>query len=88
MLYSRKRIPIREELILGNDYVVFWSNYHGCTPIRTVKFIKVTAKGYNFLDLKTNTCVLKNHLYKNKDGIFFKNLLFQIEPIKENQTLN
>jgi hypothetical protein len=28
-----------------------------------VKFIKVTPKGYNLLDIKTNKCIIKGHLY-------------------------
>lgn len=30
---------------------------------RIVKFIKVTPKGFNLLDLESNCCILKNHLY-------------------------
>jgi hypothetical protein len=28
-----------------------------------VKFIQVTPKGFNLLNLKTNKCILKHHLY-------------------------
>lgn len=34
-----------------------------------VKFIKVTPKGYNLLDIKTNKCFLRYHLY-SKDLAF------------------
>jgi len=30
---------------------------------RTVRFIKVTPKGFNFLDEQNHKCVLKQHLY-------------------------
>ncbi len=34
------------------------------TPFnRIVKFIKVTPKGYNLLDIKTNKCIMRHHLY-------------------------
>jgi hypothetical protein len=44
---------------LGASYLM-QSNYK--KPI-VVKFIKVTRKGYNFLDECTNKCVLKRHVY-------------------------
>jgi len=34
----------------------------------TVKFIKVTAKGFNFLNLETSKCIFKRHLY-SKDFV-------------------
>jgi hypothetical protein len=34
-------------------------------PRRIVKFIKVTRKGYNLLDIETNKCILKHHLYSS-----------------------
>jgi len=44
---------------LGRDYVI---------PSRSanptiVRFIKVTPKGFNLLNLRTNKCILKSHLY-------------------------
>ncbi len=30
---------------------------------QTYKFIKVTQKGFNLLDLSTNRCVFRHHLY-------------------------
>jgi len=35
-------------------------------PRRIVKFIKVTRKGYNLLDIETNKCILKHHLYSKE----------------------
>jgi hypothetical protein len=32
-------------------------------PGRILKFIKVTRKGYNLLDIETNKCILNQHLY-------------------------
>jgi len=50
---------------------------------KIVKFIKVTRKGFNLLDIATNKCVLKQHIYSrdlcNKDipenMTVFKNVL-------------
>ena len=41
---------------LGSLYEI---NY----PYRLVRFIKVTRKGYNLLDIQTNKCLLNHHLY-------------------------
>jgi len=35
-------------------------------PYRLVRFIKVTRKGYNLLDIKTNKCILSHHLYSKE----------------------
>lgn len=41
------------------------------TGLRKLKFIKVTPKGFNLLDLETNRCIMNKHLYSrnwyNKD---------------------
>ena len=36
-------------------------------------FIKVTDKGYNFLNMRTGECVFKQHFYarKNENGLLF-----------------
>jgi len=47
-------------LRLGERYIVFG---------REVRFIKVTPKGYNFLDESTNCCVLRRHVYETKKSI-------------------
>ena len=33
---------------------------------RLFQFIKVTKLGYNFLDVETNCCVLRRHIYRTK----------------------
>lgn len=61
------------KLNLGETYLVtvILCNY---SVIRNeLKFIKVTRKGYNFLDEKTNKCVFKNHFYQiNKNSKHYK----------------
>ena len=44
---------------LGSLYEI---NY----PYRLVKFIKVTRKGYNLLDIMTNKCILNHHIYSKE----------------------
>lgn len=56
-------------LELGEMYIVSWM---GNNPIRC-KFIQPTRCGYNFLNIKTNKCILKQHLYPSK----------KIDPIGE-----
>jgi len=46
------------ELTLGEEYMVGFSN-----TMAKCRLIKTTAKGFNFLNLETNKCVLKQHLY-------------------------
>lgn len=49
------------KLILGNIYrVSVGDKYTPCT------FIKVTEKGFNFLNLETYECVFRNHFYKGR----------------------
>ena len=55
--FKRKPSFHRKVLTLGNDYVI---NNQVC------RFIKVTPKGYNFLRLDTNKCILKSHLYDRR----------------------
>lgn len=54
-------ITQRVFLQLGREYNFRWP----FSPHwkRRVKFIQVTPKGYNFLDLETNKCILRKHLY-------------------------
>lgn len=51
-----------KKLFLGEEFIVSI----GAVKPRHCRFIKVTEKGYNFLNLKTNVCILKNHLYQSK----------------------
>ena len=48
------------ELVLGEFYCFSWWGSH---TSRRCKFIKVTRKGFNFLDVETNQCILKTHIY-------------------------
>lgn len=67
------RRPVK--LKLGVDYMVGWE-YNKQEKCR---FIKPTRCGFNFLNLSTNECILKQHLYKsktenhNKDNWFWVN---------------
>lgn len=55
-----KRRP--KKLELGTFYIVSfgYKNKFVC------KFIQPTKCGFNFLNLNTNKCILKNHLYRSK----------------------
>ena len=70
MIYHRGHITLsKQKLSLGLLYSMTSKYQHTIT----VKFIKVTKTGYNFLNIETNKCVCKYHLYpfkKNKDMIF------------------
>jgi hypothetical protein len=47
-------------LKLGKEYLLSFYNYkHGYR----CKLIKVTKCGYNLLNIETNKCMLKQHLY-------------------------
>lgn len=50
-------LPEHRRLELGAQYIVYG---HLC------RFIKVTPKGYNFLNEYTNKCVFPQHLYDKK----------------------
>lgn len=52
--------PIYCTLTLGESY---WIRTNPNRKLCLVKFIKVTGKGFNFLDESTSRCILKNHLY-------------------------
>jgi len=83
--YSLKNIRL-------GDLYYFRFDFSRITHI--CKFIKVTRKGFNFLDVNTNQCVLKHHLYaRGMAGKEFpKNIsevkvwipsIFDIEKIKQ-----
>lgn len=62
------KIQVRNK-ILRLDHFELGSNYQIKFPAGNfvnVRFIKVTPCGYNFLNLETNKCLLKRHLYKDK----------------------
>ncbi|MFT6125773.1 MAG: hypothetical protein ACJAVA_000214 [Flavobacteriaceae bacterium] len=77
-----KRRPRR--LDLGIHYIVKfqWGNTMLC------KFIQPTKCGFNFLNIKTNKCILRQHLYPSKcenhigEDWFFVNETFEIKKIK------
>jgi hypothetical protein len=58
--FLKKRYTAKLEL--GSVYTVwYWGK------ILEVQFIKVTEKGYNFLNPLTSSCILKKHVYCKKD---------------------
>lgn len=54
------RIP--KQLKLGAYYAIYF-NYN---RIMMCQFIQPTKCGFNFLNLNTNKCILKHHLYPSK----------------------
>jgi hypothetical protein len=69
--------PIKIDLVLGEHYLVNWAFKKEIE----VKFIRCTEKNFNFLNIETNKCVLKQHLYKNKKGQLWKNTQFLIAKV-------
>lgn len=49
------KLPVK----LGEQFIYKFNRTHTCV----VKFIKVTPKGFNFLNVETNKCILKRHVY-------------------------
>lgn len=64
------------KLTLGVEYDLRWKSDK--KSIRH-KLIQVTDKGFNFLNLETNKCILKRHLYPSK----WKGL--DLSKLKENE---
>jgi hypothetical protein len=58
-MYSIKRIP--RKLKLGQDYIIYYY-----TNKKICKFIQPKRCDFNFLNLKTHKCELKQHLYPSK----------------------
>lgn len=54
-----------DKLDLGKEYLINFTAFNLKTA-RRCRLIKVTAKGYNFLDIERDKCILKRHLYVNK----------------------
>jgi hypothetical protein len=56
--------------LIGADYKIIniWTKSDGytVTQVRWVRFIKITPKGFNLLDLETNKCILRHHLYDRR----------------------
>lgn len=55
------------KLELGKIYTVKVTTNAGFVLKNNLKFIKVTQKGYNFLNESTNSCVFKHHFYPIKE---------------------
>lgn len=47
---------------LGSEFLFSWSG----SAYKRVRLIKVTPKGYNLLDLESNNCILKTHMYHSE----------------------
>lgn len=77
--FTHKRLPYKYKLGQVYKMRVKFSKYY-----ITVKLIRPTPKGFNFLNIDTHKCVLKNHLYKSKhdnhqDGLWlWTNTLYEI----------
>lgn len=52
------------KLTIGDDLAVYC--YGRCKP--NCRFVKVTRKGFNIVDLDTNRCLLKKHVYAKGMG--------------------
>lgn len=63
-----KRVRRHKELfVLGREYEITYNMDYNGKPRkpRVVKcrFVQVTKKGFNLLDLETNRCLLDRHMY-------------------------
>jgi hypothetical protein len=56
-----RRLP--RQFKLGKYYAIWYSPFG---KPRICKFIQPTKCGFNFLDLNTNKCILKQHIYPSK----------------------
>lgn len=56
------------KLELGKVYKVRVALKNGFVLENKLKFIKVTQKGYNFLNETNNSCVFKHHFYPIKNN--------------------
>ena len=56
-----------KDLELGKTYTISYRlhNGHNVTT-RRVRFIQVTPKGFNFLDVNNHRCIFKGHFYRSK----------------------
>jgi hypothetical protein len=67
-----------QDLELGGTYTISCRLKNGFT-IKTTghRFIQVTSKGFNFLDVKNNRCIFNRHFYRSKKNnkyLIVKNL--------------
>jgi hypothetical protein len=58
-------------LELGKIYLVSVKLQNNWVLETKLKFIKVTQKGFNFLNEETNKCVFKNHFYCKNESMTF-----------------
>jgi hypothetical protein len=68
--YLKSRIP--KKLKLGDTFNLRIVNINKSYFNRKVKFIKVTPKGFNLLNLETNKTILKRHIYPDIKRFDFK----------------
>jgi hypothetical protein len=54
----------KHKFTLGHYYNIQWTS--SSAPVTLCKFIKVTRKGFNLLNVATNKCICKSHLYAPK----------------------
>jgi hypothetical protein len=52
-----------KKIKLGEYYILWWGTSN---KVKICKFIKTTKLGYNFLNIDTNTCILKRPIYPSK----------------------
>jgi hypothetical protein len=62
------------KLELGKNYYVAYAG----GPARLCEFIKVTPKGFNFLEIQTNACVFPGHFY---DSRFYKKQMPSVKQL-------
>jgi len=61
-----------QTLVLGENFTIGVRLKNNYILGSTCKFIKVTPKGYNFLNLETNKVIFSHHFYPSKEnGKFF-----------------
>lgn len=61
--YRIKDIRLPQKFKLGQLYKIRSRSYNYYI---IVKLIRPTPKGFNFLNINTHKCMLRNHLYKSK----------------------
>lgn len=56
-----------KELELGKTYTISIRLHNGHFMTTTgFRFIQVTPKGFNFLDVNNHKCIFKGHFYRSK----------------------
>jgi hypothetical protein len=71
-----------EKLVLGEEFKVGVRLKNNFVIGSVCRFIKVTPKGYNFLNLETNKVIFGRHFYPAKsNGKFFIHRSIYIEKL-------